>query len=101
YVSGEGGEDWTYRFDAEVLRDLDTLTLGNLTITARHTPGHTPEHLSFLVTDGAVTDEPGYYLTGDFVFSGDVGRPDLLDEAAGFQDTRFAGAKQLFASLRD
>ena len=101
YVSGEGGEDWTYRFNAEVLHDLDTLTLGNLTITARHTPGHTPEHLSFLVTDGAVTDEPGYYLTGDFVFSGDVGRPDLLDEAAGFQDTRFAGAKQLFASLKD
>ncbi|MGO3287687.1 MBL fold metallo-hydrolase [Brachybacterium sp. AOP42-C2-15] len=101
YVSGEGGEDWTYRFDAEVLHDLDTLTLGNLTITARHTPGHTPEHLSFLVTDGAVTDEPGYYLTGDFVFSGDVGRPDLLDEAAGFQDTRFTGAKQLFASLKD
>lgn len=101
YVSGEGGEDWTYRFNAEVLHDLDTLTLGNLTITARHTPGHTPEHLSFLVTDGAVTDEPGYYLTGDFVFSGDVGRPDLLDEAAGFEDTRFAGAKQLFASLKD
>lgn len=101
YVSGEGGEDWTYRFGAEVLHDLDTLTLGNLTITARHTPGHTPEHLSFLVTDGAVTDEPGYYLTGDFVFSGDVGRPDLLDEAAGFEDTRFAGAKQLFASLKD
>ncbi|WP_299305169.1 rhodanese-like domain-containing protein [uncultured Brachybacterium sp.] len=101
YVSGEGGEDWTYRFDAEVLHDLDTLTLGNLTITARHTPGHTPEHLSFLVTDGAVTDEPGYYLTGDFVFSGDVGRPDLLDEAAGFEDTRFAGAKQLFTSLKE
>ncbi|MFB2571073.1 rhodanese-like domain-containing protein [Micrococcus sp. IITD107] len=100
YLSGEGGEDWTYGFEGVLLKDLDTITLGNITITARHTPGHTPEHLSYLVTDGAFTDEPGYYLTGDFVFSGDLGRPDLLDEAAGFQDTRFAGAKQLFASLK-
>ncbi|GAA2006887.1 MBL fold metallo-hydrolase [Brevibacterium samyangense] len=100
YVSGEGGADWQYGFEAERLRDGDTIMLGNITVTARHTPGHTPEHLSYLVTDGAFTDEPGYYLTGDFVFSGDVGRPDLLDEAAGFQDTRFAGAKQLFASLK-
>ncbi|WP_109471994.1 MBL fold metallo-hydrolase [Ornithinimicrobium cavernae] len=101
YVSGEGGEDWAYGFDAELLRDGDTITLGNITITARHTPGHTPEHLSYLVTDGAFSEEPGYYLTGDFVFSGDVGRPDLLDEAAGYQDTRFAGARQLFASLQN
>lgn len=100
YVSGEGGEDWAYGFEAERLRDRDTITLGNLTITARHTPGHTPEHLSYLVTDGGVADEPGYYLTGDFVFAGDLGRPDLLDEAVGMQDTRFAGARQLFASLR-
>ncbi|REE02482.1 MBL fold metallo-hydrolase [Citricoccus muralis] len=101
YVSGEGGDDWTYGFEAERLHEGDTITLGNITLTARHTPGHTPEHLSYLITDGAFTDEPGYFLTGDFVFSGDVGRPDLLDEAAGFQDTRFAGAKQLFASLRN
>ena len=101
YVSGEGGEDWQYGFEAERLHDGSTITLGNITVTARHTPGHTPEHLSYLVTDGAVAEEPGYYLTGDFVFSGDVGRPDLLDEAVGMEDTRFEGAKQLFASLRD
>ena len=70
-------------------------------LQALHTPGHTPEHLSFLVTDGAFSDQPGYLLSGDFVFSGDLGRPDLLDEAAGGVDTRFDGAKQLFASLRD
>src|SRR5699024_5646851 len=45
--------------------------------------------------------EPGYCLSGDFVFSGDLGRPDLLDEAAGMQDTRFEGAKQLFTSLKN
>lgn len=101
YVSGEGGDDWQYGFQAERLNDDDVITLGNITIKALHTPGHTPEHLSFLITDGAFADTPGYLLSGDFVFSGDLGRPDLLDEAAGGIDTRFAGAKQLFASLRD
>ncbi|WP_114853941.1 rhodanese-like domain-containing protein [Brachybacterium sp. YJGR34] len=101
YVSGEGGEDWQYDYAAERLHDGDRIVLGKVTVTARHTPGHTPEHLTFLLTDGAVADEPGYALTGDFVFAGDLGRPDLLDEAVGMQDTRFAGARQLFASLRE
>ncbi len=101
YVSGEGGEDWQYEFEAERLRHGDAISIGNLTVEARHTPGHTPEHLSFLVTDGAFSDKPGYLLSGDFVFVGDLGRPDLLDEAAGGVDTRFEGARQLFASLRD
>ncbi|GAC1460458.1 MAG: MBL fold metallo-hydrolase [Pseudarthrobacter sp.] len=101
YVSGEGGPDWQYEFDGERLYDGDTIALGNISIKAVHTPGHTPEHLSFLVTDGAFSDQPGYLLSGDFVFSGDLGRPDLLDEAAGGIDTRFEGAKQLFSSLRE
>src|SRR5690606_29040749 len=92
YVSGEGGEDWQYDFPAERLHDGDTIELGAVTITARHTPGHTPEHLSFLITDTAFAPSPGYLLSGDFVFAGDLGRPDLLDEAAGMQDTRFEGA---------
>ncbi|GAA1416355.1 Zn-dependent hydrolase [Glutamicibacter uratoxydans] len=101
YVSGEGTADWQYKFEAERLMDKDTITLGNITVTARHTPGHTPEHLSFLITDGAFSSEPGYMLSGDFVFSGDLGRPDLLDEAAGGIDTRFAGAQDLFTSLKN
>lgn len=101
YVSGEGGEDWQYEFEGTRLMDQDAITLGNITLRAVHTPGHTPEHLSFLVTDGAFSTEPGFMLTGDFVFSGDLGRPDLLDEAAGGIDTRFAGAKDLFASLKE
>ncbi len=101
YVSGEGGEDWQYGFDANRLFDGDTITLGNITIQAVHTPGHTPEHLAFLITDGAFSDKPGFMLSGDFVFAGDLGRPDLLDEAAGGVDTRFGGARQLFGSLRD
>jgi hydroxyacylglutathione hydrolase len=101
HVSGEGGPDWQYEFDGGRLYDGDKIIIGNISIEAVHTPGHTPEHLSFLVTDGAFSDQPGYLLSGDFVFSGDLGRPDLLDEAAGGVDTRFVGAKQLFASLRD
>lgn len=103
-VSDEGGPDWTYgdAFDeAERMKDGYTIVLGNITLMAVHTPGHTPEHLSFLVTDGAQADAPGFMLTGDFVFVGDIGRPDLLDEAADGVDTRFAGAQELFASLRD
>lgn len=101
YLSDEGDADWKYGFAGEALHHGDIITLGKLRVQAVHTPGHTPEHLSFLITNGASSDQPGFYLTGDFVFVGDVGRPDLLDEAAGGVDTRFGGAKQLFASLRD
>lgn len=104
YVSDEGGADWTYgsAFDDAVrMKGGHEITLGNITVKAAHTPGHTPEHLSFLVTDGAQADAPGFMLTGDFVFVGDLGRPDLLDEAAGGINTRFEGARDLFASLRD
>ena len=101
YLSGEGGSDWQYGFEGTRLYDRMSFTVGNITIQARHTPGHTPEHLSFLVTDGAFSSEPGYLLSGDFIFVGDLGRPDLLDEAAGGVDTRFAGAQDLFTSLQD
>lgn len=104
YISDEGGPDWTYGsdFDSAVrMKHGHRIRLGNIVLEAVHTPGHTPEHMSFLITDGAQTDEPGFMLTGDFVFVGDLGRPDLLDEAAGFIDTRFQGAKDLFTSLRD
>ena len=99
-LSGEGGEDWQYAFGDVKLHDGDEIKVGNLTLKTLHTPGHTPEHLSFLLTDGAQADQPGFMLSGDFVFVGDVGRPDLLDEVAGGQDSRFGGAKQLFKSLQ-
>jgi len=101
YLSDEGDADWKYGFEGVKLYHGSEIKVGNIRIKAVHTPGHTPEHLSFLVTDGATTEQPGFFLTGDFVFVGDIGRPDLLDEAAGFVDTRFGGAKKLFASLRD
>lgn len=101
FLSAEGGPDWQYGFPHTPLKHNDSFMVGNVRITALHTPGHTPEHLSFLVTDTPRGNEPTMVLTGDFVFVGDLGRPDLLDEAAGFTDTRFAGAKQLFHSLQN
>lgn len=100
YLSAEGGPDWLYRFDHRPLHHGDVIEIGEVRLEALHTPGHTPEHLSFLVTDGARGDEPGYLLSGDFVFVGDLGRPDLLDEAAGQVDTRFEGARQTRRSLQ-
>ncbi|MDZ7648528.1 MAG: rhodanese-like domain-containing protein [Cytophagales bacterium] len=64
-----------------------------------HTPGHTPESISFLLTDHPASNEPVMLFTGDFVFVGDVGRPDLLEKAAGFAGTKEAGAKEMYKSI--
>ena len=74
--------------------------VGNVRLDVVHTPGHTPEHLSFLVTDTAAADEPIAIVTGDFVFVGDVGRPDLLEKAANVEGTMEAAARTLFRSLQ-
>ncbi|GHF52905.1 hydroxyacylglutathione hydrolase [Deinococcus metalli] len=100
-LSAEGGPEWAYAFPHTGLRGGDVFRVGNLRVDVLHTPGHTPESVSFLLTDSARGEQPVMLFTGDFVFVGDVGRPDLLDEAAGGVDTRFAAARQLFASLRD
>ncbi|MEP7066651.1 MAG: rhodanese-like domain-containing protein [Gemmatimonadota bacterium] len=102
-LSGEGPPEWRYLFaesdGATILRDGDMFDVGRIRLTARHTPGHTPEHLSFLVKDVATADEPVAVLTGDFVFVSDVGRPDLLERAANEAGTKEASARQLFTSL--
>ena len=104
HLSDEGDADWKYAFaerdDAVLLRDGDRFRVGNIVIQAMHTPGHTPEHLSFLITDTAAADQPIAILTGDFVFVGDVGRPDLLEKAAKIQGTMEAGARTLFRALQ-
>lgn len=74
--------------------------VGNILIEALHTPGHTPEHLAFLLTDTAATHEPMGLFTGDLLFVGDVGHPDLLEKAAGVTGTAESGARQLFRSLQ-
>jgi hydroxyacylglutathione hydrolase len=104
YLSAEGGPEWQYAFaahdDAVLLHDGDRIMVGNIQFDVLHTPGHTPEHLSFVVTDRPRGAGPMGILTGDFVFVGDVGRPDLLERAAGIADTMEAGARTLFRSLQ-
>jgi hydroxyacylglutathione hydrolase len=103
-LSAEGGQDWQYRFAREdgatFLQDGDTFTVGNVRVEAMHTPGHTPEHLTFLVADTLASPQPIGALTGDFIFAGDVGRPDLLEKVVGSEGSMRAGAKLLFESLR-
>jgi hydroxyacylglutathione hydrolase len=103
-LSAEGGSDWQYAFardaGARLVRDGDVFFVGNLRFEVMHTPGHTPEHISFLVTDTPATDRPIGVLTGDFVFVGDVGRPDLLEKAAKVAGTMETGARTLFRSLQ-
>ncbi|MEO5967440.1 MAG: MBL fold metallo-hydrolase, partial [Ferruginibacter sp.] len=101
YLSDEGGPDWQYEFKHHGLKNGDKINVGNLTLEVIHTPGHTPESISFLLTDNPATDKPIMIFTGDFVFVGDVGRPDLLEKAAGLIGTKELGAKQMFQSLNN
>ena len=104
FLSAEGGPEWQYEWArghdaATLLGDGDRFTVGGIDFRAIHTPGHTPEHMSFLVTDrGAGADEPMGMVSGDFVFVGDMGRPDLLESAAGRQGEMEPSARRLHAS---
>lgn len=84
----------------QALRDGQSIRVGQVRLDVMHTPGHTPEHVIFIVTDAATTTQPWGALTGDFVFVGDVGRPDLLERAVKVAGTAERGARDLFASLR-
>lgn len=75
------------------VRDREVLLLGNVTAEVLHTPGHTPEHLSLLVTDRTRTVEPWFVFTGHTLMVGDVGRTELAATAE-------EGARTLFGSLQ-
>ena len=104
YLSAEGGAGWQYEWAAgrdsvTLLGDGDRFDVGGIEFQAMHTPGHTPEHMSFLVTDrGAGAGEPMGMVSGDFVFVGDLGRPDLLESAAGQTGEMEPSARRLYAS---
>jgi hydroxyacylglutathione hydrolase len=104
YLSGEGGSQWSYRWRAEktvLLHNGDAFRVGQLLVTVLHTPGHTPEHLCFAVTDrGRGATYPVGIFTGDFLLVGDVGRPDLLESAVGERGVAQAAADALFESLQ-
>jgi len=106
YLSAEGGPDWQFDWakgnpKARFLHDGDTFKVGNIELKAVLSAGHTPEHMSFLVTDiGGGATEPMGLLSGDFIFVGDVGRPDLLESAAGQVGIMEPSARTLYKSLR-
>lgn len=103
YLSGDGDETGKYQFidhvKSTLLHDMDTIQIGHLQLKAIHTPGHTSEHMSYLLTDRGA-DVPIGIFTGDFVFVGDVGRPDLNEKALGIVGSSEKNARKLFHSLK-
>jgi hydroxyacylglutathione hydrolase len=106
YLSDEGGADWASdwarrgNYKTHFLRSGESFRVGGIEVQALHTPGHTPEHMSWLVIDrGGGASTPMGIATGDFVFVGDIGRPDLLEQAAGIHGIQEPSARQLYASL--
>jgi hydroxyacylglutathione hydrolase len=104
HLSAEGGKEWGYTdgalANAGSLLDGSEIVSGDVRLRALHTPGHTPEHLSFLVIDLARGKDPVGALTGDFVFVGEVGRPDLLERAAGARGNMEKSAARLLHSIK-
>src|SRR5438477_1425777 len=94
YNSSEGGAE--YGFDREKVNGGDCFEFGEVLVTARHTPGHTREHLSYLLADVDHPNDPWGILTGDSLFVSSAGRPDLLGE----KHTKQL-AEQQFHTLRD
>src|ERR1044072_1802456 len=94
YASGEAGAE--YSFAPKKIKAGDRFTFGEVLVTARHTPGHTPEHMSYLLAETDHPEEPWAVLTGDSLFVSSAGRPDLLGE----KHTKQL-AEQQFHTLRD
>ena len=107
YASKEGGPEWQYEwllagdYPHRLLGHGDEFSVGYIEFRAVHTPGHTPEHLSYLVRDaGSGAKDFIALASGDFVFVGDVGRPDLLERAAGMVGVMEPSARAQFASIQ-
>ncbi|WP_449354383.1 MBL fold metallo-hydrolase [Virgibacillus natechei] len=105
YVSDEGGESWKYHqvegVNYMLLKDNITFKIGLVEFQVMHTPGHTPESISFILRDtGTASSQPMGVFTGDFIFVGEIGRPDLLEKSAGLAGSAESGARQMFQSLQ-
>ena len=103
YLSDTGDENWKYQFadqNTTLIREGDSWNVGNIRVDVIASPGHTPEHVMFQITDTAGTEKPIGIFTGDCLFIGSVGRPDLLEKAAGVKDTMEVGARQQFQNIQ-
>lgn len=103
YVSGEGDDQLSYKNMPEhtnFVKNQDIIQVGNIKLEVLHTPGHTPESISFLLTDeGGGSSVPMGLFSGDFIFVGDIGRPDLLEKSVQMEGTTEIGAKQMYQSI--
>lgn len=98
-LSQEGPPKWQYKFDHLPLKQGDKLAFGEYYLQVLHTPGHTPESISFLLYSNKDMINPIKAFTGDFLFVGDVGRPDLLAKYEKGDANSTASAKELYQSI--
>ena len=102
-LAAEIGAEYVLHAAADVgyaingVKDGERLPLGNVVLDVLHTPGHTPEHVCLLVTDRTRTNEPWFVLTGHTLMVGDVGRTELVDDAANGALTMFLSLQRLKA----
>ena len=94
YVSKLLGAEYSH----ETFDDGDAIVLGNIALKALNTPGHSPDSISIVLIDEE--GNPNSVFTGDTLFIGDCGRPDLREEAGAITATRQELAKQMYHSLR-
>jgi hydroxyacylglutathione hydrolase len=101
FVSHEGGA--RYGFDQEKVKDGDQFTFGETVLTARFTPGHTPEHISFLLAEKDRSEMPWGVISGDSLFVNSAGRPDLLgaDQTEKLAEQQFHTLHDFYLNLPD
>lgn len=102
YLSDTGDANWKYQFagaNTVLLNDGDAWMVGSVRVEVIATPGHTPEHIMLQITDTATTDKPLGLFTGDCLFVGAVGRPDLLEKATAVEGTMIAGAREQYQNI--
>ena len=103
YVSGAGDEQLSYKNmpkQTHFVKNQDIIRVGNIKLEVLHTPGHTPESISFLLTDeGGGSSVPMGLFSGDFVFVGDIGRPDLLEKSVQMEGSTEVSAQQMYQSI--
>lgn len=101
FASHEGGAH--YGFATEPVKDGSEFKFGSLVITAKFTPGHTPEHVSYLLAEEDHPELPWGVLSGDSLFVGSAGRPDLLGEkeTAKLAALQFKTLREFYLQLPD